>query len=82
MKNKFSFLLYLTAGVTGGLTLLFGLLSENELCLTLAITFGTTFYHFAMRLVVGGLGRLLPQGLDSASWFREQPWEKRNFTGG
>ena len=43
MKNKFSLLLYLTAGVTGGLTLLFGLLSENELCLTLAITFGTTF---------------------------------------
>ena len=79
MKNKFSFLLYLTAGVTGGLTLLFGLLSANELCLTLAITFGTTFYHFAMRLVVGGLGRLLPQRLDSASWFREQPWEKELY---
>ena len=79
MKNKFSFLLYLTAGVTGGLTLLFGLLSENALCLTLAITFGSTFYHFAMRLVVGGLGRFLPQGLDRAFWFREQPWEKELY---
>ena len=76
MKNKFSFLLSCAAGITGGLTLLFALLSENSLCLTLAITFGTTFYHFAMRLAVGYLGLLLPKGLENAEWFREQPWEK------
>lgn len=76
MKNKFSFLIYCAAGITGGLTLLFALLSENSLCLTLAITFGTTFYHFAMRLAVGYLGLLLPRGLENAGWFREQPWEK------
>ena len=76
MKNKFSFLIYSTAGITGGLTLLFALLSENSLCLTLAITFSTTFYHFAMRLAVGYLGLLLPRGLEDTSWFREHPWEK------
>ena len=77
MKNKFSFLLYCTAGITGGLTLLFALLSKNSLCLTLAITFGTTFYHFAMRLAVGYLGLVcFPADGENAKWFRERPWEE------
>ena len=76
MRNKFQATLWALAAAAGILTAVFALLSQNSLCLTLAISFGTTFYHFAMRLVVGGLGRLLPQRLDSAFWFREQPWEK------
>lgn len=77
MKNKSHFFLYLAAGITGGLTLLFAALSENSLCLTLAITFGTTFYHTAMRLAVGGLGLVLfPRGGENAKWFREKSWEK------
>jgi len=80
MKSKFSFLLYCAAGITGGLTLLFALLSAKPLCLTLAITFGTTFYHTAMRLAVGGLGLVLfPKGGENAAWFREHPWEKELY---
>ena len=38
-----------------GLFLLLWLRSEKGWLLSVAITFGTTFYHFAMRLLVGAL---------------------------
>lgn len=76
MKNRFHAILHGAAIGTGLLTVLFAALSRNGLFLTLAITFGTTFYHFAMRLTVGWLGRVLfPAGGESASWFREKSWE-------
>ena len=53
MRNNFQATLWALAAAAGILTALFALLSQNSLCLTLAITFGTTFYHFAMRLAVG-----------------------------
>lgn len=72
MNHKFRLLLYGLAICSGCLALFFALLP----CLTLAITFGTTFYHFAVRLLVGWLGRLLfPSQGEHAAWFREQPWE-------
>ena len=77
MNNSFHRVLHGAAGVSGLLTLLFALLPRSGLCLSLAITCGTTFYHFAMRLLVGLAGRyLFPAGGEKARWFREKPWEK------
>lgn len=72
MNRKFRLLLYGMTVCAGLLTLFFALLP----CLTLAITFGTTFYHFALRLLVGWLGRIFfPSRGENAAWFQEQPWE-------
>lgn len=40
--------------------------------LTATISFGTTCYHFAMRLLVGSL---VPPINGSANWFRPKKWE-------
>ena len=51
---------------------LYRALSHNIL-LSLAITFGTTFYHFAMRLLVGAL---VPKGFDHRRrWFQPAKFE-------
>ena len=56
-----------------GLFLLLWLRSEKGWLLSVAITFGTTFYHFAMRLLVGAL---VPNTLSyHAKWFRQRAWE-------
>lgn len=47
---------------------------QNALCLTLAITFGTTFYHFAMRLFVGKITK--KKFNFNTVWFREKSFEK------
>lgn len=44
---------------------------------SVAITFFTTFYHFAMRLVVGAA---VPHRFDCRSrWFQPKPWEARLY---
>lgn len=45
--------------------------TENDILLTLAITFGTIFYHFCMRLLVGAsINALLHNKVDySKKWF-------------
>lgn len=50
---------------------------ENDVFLSLAITAGTTAYHFVMRLTVGWLVSLVARGrLDPDSfWFRQRPFE-------
>lgn len=59
------------------LTVLFivlSVLTDNSVCLTLAITFGTTFYHFAMRLFIG---KIIGHNFNYQSfWFRERGFEK------
>ncbi len=54
---------------------------QNAVFYTLAITFGTTFYHFAMRLLVGAVvDKAVQGGLDyRRKWFREKKWEKGLF---
>ena len=49
-----------------------------DVMLTLAISFGTTFYHFAFRLAVGyGLLAAYHNRMDwKRSWFAEKPFEK------
>lgn len=52
--------------------------TKNALCLTLAITFGTTFYHFAMRLFVGNITK---KRFDYKSlWFCEKGFEKKLYS--
>lgn len=44
--------------------------------LFMAITFGTTFYHFAMRLLAGALVPLFTKNVSpDQSWFRPRDWE-------
>lgn len=66
-------LLALTA-VCAGLT--YGM--KSEVCYALAITFGTAFYHFAMRLAVGtAVNKMKGNRFDYRSkWFQELPFEK------
>lgn len=66
--------------ITAVVTVLFGIFAfitfatENSVCFTLAITFGTMFYHFAMRLAVG---KFTPHSFSYKSlWFREKSFEK------
>ena len=51
---------------------------RSGVCLTLAITFGTTAYHFIMRLLVGAaVGSGMKNRADYTSWwYRPRPWEE------
>lgn len=52
-------------------------LTDNAVYNSFAITFGTVFYHFAMRLAVG---KLIPEHFDYESfWFREKSFEKKLY---
>ena len=59
--------------VTFLLTVIFALLHQTAI----AITCGTTCYHFAMRLFVGlGLNRIMQNHADyTHAWFRLRKWE-------
>ena len=66
------------------LTLLFSAVyfhTENSASLSLAITMGTTFYHFAMRLVVGFFyDRIMNNKADlSRWWYQPKGFEKRIY---
>ncbi len=51
-------------------------LKGSEIAETLAITAGTCFYHFAMRLAVGALmPRILKPGAAERPYFRQRPLE-------
>ena len=51
--------------------------TRNKIMFSLAITFGTTFYHFAMRLVVGiSIDSIYHNKMDyTKSWFKEKSFE-------
>lgn len=75
-KLTFRGWILVSAAFTGLVTVLtalgYAFLSTGWL-LTLAICFGTTFYHFAMRLLVG---LLVPAHLDHRhSWFQPKAFE-------
>ena len=75
-QSPFAVMMRITAAVTAVLTCLFLLLYlrlQSGWLLSTAITFGTTFYHFAVRLLVG---TLVPKTLScSARWFQQRSWE-------
>ena len=75
-KSKFALTMQVTAVCTVVLTTLFSLLHyyfEQPALLSLAITFGTTCYHFSMRLLVGAL---VPNDFDyHRRWFHCSSFE-------
>ena len=82
-KHLFPAVMKLSAAVSGGLTLAF-LLADRVFPGTwffaAAITFGTTCYHFSMRLLVGLLIPLFFTEVDPARrWFRPRAFEDRLF---
>ena len=83
MKNNFARKLKASALLSGGLTLLFYLLYRLfpvGILLSLTITLGTTFYHFAMRLLVGVIvPRLVHEGAENRFWFRQKRFEEKLY---
>ena len=56
-------------------------LTDIRPLLSLAITFGTVFYHLAVRLAIGGLiDAKYHNHMDyTKKWFREKPFEKKLY---
>ena len=56
-------------------------LTGNGVLFSLAITFGTAFYHFAVRLAVGlGIDARYHNRMDyTKKWFQEKPFERRLY---
>ena len=49
--------------------------------LPIAITFGTTCYHFSMRLLVGWIVPYVTKSIDpNCRWFQPRPWEASFYT--
>lgn len=55
--------------------------TENEILYSMAITFGTTFYHFAMRLAVGyAVNSRLHNHVDyTKKWFQQRSFEPKFY---
>ena len=75
-KSLFAVTMHYAALVSCVMTVLFALLDhffDRGALLAVAITFGTTFYHFGMRLLVGAL---VPKRFDYRKrWFQPAKWE-------
>ena len=69
-----SLVLLVASGVTYALT-------DIRLLFSIAITFGTIFYHLAVRLVIGGLiDAKYHNHMDyTKKWFQERPFEKKLY---
>ena len=72
------------AAISGALTAVFAVwyaFSGYSILFSLAITFGTVFYHFAMRLAVGHtLNALFRNKMDLQNpWFRARRFEKKLY---
>ena len=55
--------------------------TSNRAVFSVAITLGTTFYHFSMRLIVGSLvdARYHNRMDYTKKWFQEKPFEKKLY---
>ena len=71
----------LFASLLCALLILLYSLFEHSVILSLAITAGTTAYHFVMRLTVGWLVTLITRGQLPSDhfWFRQRPFERRLY---
>lgn len=81
---QFSKLFKAITVITAALALIFFILYRSLLStvwFSLTMTFGTIFYHFAMRLAVGTVAdRIFGNGINTQrSWFREKPFEKKLY---
>ena len=74
--SQFAMAMHICAAAAGFLTLCFTVLQfifSKGWLLSCAITFGTCFYHFIMRLFIGAV---VPNTFDPRSrWFQPRPWE-------
>ena len=54
---------------------------RSDMMFSLAVTFGTTFYHFAMRLLVGlSIDKKYHNEIDyTKSWFKERAFEQKFY---
>ena len=80
MKNRFPFIMKTTAAFTSVATILLMILYRSfhrDWLLSCAISFGTTAYHFVMRLAVGYLlVRFTGYDFDYRHpWFQPRGWE-------
>lgn len=80
MKIQFSSVIKVLTGIcafSAGLCALIYRFTPLGWLLSCAITFGTTFYHFAMRLIVG---YLIPNAFDHRSaWFQPKAFEMKLY---
>ncbi len=79
MTNRFPIVMKSTALCTGfaaGVLMAAHYFCPKGWILSLAITFGTTCYHFVMRLTVGAIVPLLAKNIcPDLWWFRLREWE-------
>ncbi len=83
--NTFHLVMWTAAIVSGillGICTALQLIFSAPLWLTLSITFGTIFYHFAMRLAVGGILHPLHRRHINTEhfWFRQKRFETRLYS--
>ena len=79
-RSKFAVTMYIITALTAlftGVSACLYVSTEQSFWMSVAITFGTSFYHFGMRLLVGSLVPNCFQG--SGRWFRQHPWEQKLY---
>ncbi len=82
--SKFAKLMFAVAGISGfccGIFILANSFYKNEFLFAMAITFGTVFYHFTMRLTVGNLvdkAMAKPFNYD-ITWFKQKKFEQKFY---
>ena len=83
MPNRFPLVMKSTALVTAAVTAVLAAAYQfcpQDFLLSATISFGTTCYHFAMRLLVGSsVPRLTKSIRYEHWWFRQQPFESRFY---
>lgn len=78
MKSNFPLVMKTTAAVTALATIVFAILYRflpHGWILSVAISTGTTFYHFAMRLLVGSIVPRCIKHPMERRWFQSKPFE-------
>ena len=72
----------LITGLAFAVAVVLNLTLGGELALVLAITFGVTFYHFAMRLAVGGVINAVMKNRANynAWWFCQRKGEEKLYS--
>ena len=82
-KRDFAWKMKASTVLAGGLallTILLFFLYPTAILESLAITFGTIFYHFAMRLLVGAIvPALVGMEAETGFWFRQKRFEEKLY---
>ena len=82
--NRFQAVMKTTALVTAVVTVMLAVLCccfDRKWILPAAISFGTTCYHFSMRLLVGTAVPVMVGSIDPICWlFQQRSWESSLYT--